>query len=374
MLSPNRVLFMAATLFAFVFVSGPAWAQSGCVCAECGRACNQIQTQGHRPGCSSYVAPKSAPGHNGSGYGAGGHRGGYNPQAMMMQSIMAPLFSAMFAPSPSGPSPAERAAAEQQRAEAEKQRQAAEKAKNEALQKWAKAQSDEEIRKQVEQQEKLKQGEKVLSQMQSAGGGGKLEPFSFGNPKLELQPIEQSGLPTAHLSEFEKLMCSSFFANMGKQASSPVDAKFYADQAERTMSGQPTYIECRAPKASNSAMAARTKAVKKVYEEAALKIQELDKIEPKLSEANEKLAAATTRKDEAAAKVKELETRTAETPPEQKDEVDDLVARAQQELQDAEKEAGDAQKTQQNLLEKKSRIESDLNNMKSKMQAGLQSE
>ena len=97
---------------------------------------------------------------------------GFSPQAMMMQSIMAPMFSAMFSPPPSGPSPAERAAAEQQRAEAEKQRQAAEKAKNEAIKKWAKAQSDEEIRKQVEQQERLKQGEKVLSQMQTVGGRG----------------------------------------------------------------------------------------------------------------------------------------------------------------------------------------------------------
>jgi hypothetical protein len=284
---------------------------------------------------------------------------------MMMQAIMQPMFNNLFNPQPSGSDA-------QQRAEAEKQRQAAEKAKNEALQKWAKAQSDEEIRKQVEQQEKLKRGEKVLSQMQPVGGG-KLEPFSFGSPKLELQPIERAGFPPP-AGEFDKLMCSAFFSNMAKQSGSAVDAKFYSDQAERVMAGQPTYIECRVPKTSGAAMAAKTKAARKIYEEANLKIQELDKIEPQLSEANEKVAAATSKKEEAATKVKELEARAAETPAEQKPEVDDLTAKAMKELADAEKELGQAEQSQKELAEKKTRIENDLNGMKSKMQAGLQAE
>jgi hypothetical protein len=364
MLAPNRVLALIAILLAPIFVSAFAWAQPSnynCACATCGRACDAIRTQGHRPGYTCYVAPKPSPGQSGGGY-----HPGYSPQAMMMQAIMQPMFNNLFSPQPSGSD-------EQQRAEAEKQRQAAEKAKNDALQKWAKAQSDEEIRKQVEQQEKLKRGEKVLSQMQPVGGG-KLEPFSFGSPKLELQPIETAGFPTARLSDFDKLMCSAFFSNMARQSSSAVDARFYADQAERSMNGQPTYIECRVPKASGEAMAARTKAAKKIYEEANLKIQELDKIEIKLSEASEKVSAATSKKDEAATKVKELEARAAETPAEQKTEVDDLTAKAMKELADAEKELGQAEQSQKELAEKKTRIENDLNGMKSKMQAGLPTE
>jgi hypothetical protein len=288
---------------------------------------------------------------------------------MMMQAIMQPMFNNLFNP----PSAGSNAQAKKAREEAEKARAAAEAAKREALAKWAKAQSDEEIRKEVERQDKIRKGEKVLSQMQTVGGG-KLEPFSFSNPKLEIQPIDRGGFQTAGLDNFERLMCAAFFSDLGKRSSTALDAKFYSDQAERVMSGQPTHIECRVPKPSGAALAARTKAVKKIYEEANIKIGELDKIEIKLTEANEKVAAATTKKEEAASKVKELEARAAENPPEQKEENDDLVARAQKELEDAEKEAGDAQRAQQDLTEKKSRIENDLNAMKSKMQAGLQAE
>jgi hypothetical protein len=365
--------FQFLTVLLLVLATGAfsltdALAQSNCVCAICNRSCSQVSSQGHRPGYSCYVAPKASPGQS-----VGVPLPGLSPQAMMMQMIMQPFFNNLLDPDTSGSDEQQRAEAEKQRAEVEKQRQAADKAKNDALHKWAKAQSDEEIRKQVEQQEKLKRGEKVLSQMQPVGGG-KLEPLSFGSPKLEIQPIERAGFQTAQLSEFDKLMCSAFFSNMAKQSGSAVDAKFYADQAERVMSGQSTYIECRVPKASSEAMAASTKAAKKIYEEANLKIQELDKVEVKLAEANEKVAATTSRKDEAATKVKELEARAAEAVPEQKDEADDLVARAQKELQDAEKEVGEAQKSQKDLSDKKSRIENDLNGMKSKMRAGLQAE
>jgi hypothetical protein len=287
---------------------------------------------------------------------------------MMMQAIMQPMFNNLFNPpaSSGGLTQEQLKQIEHQRIEAEQARQAAEKAKNDALQKWAKAQSDEEIRKQVEQQEKIRRGEKVLSRMQTVGGGGgKLEPFSFGSPKLEIQPIERAGFPPP-AGEFDKLMCSAFFSNMAKQSGSAVDAKFYSDQAERVMAGQPTYIECRVPKTSGAAMAARTKAAKKIYEDANLKIQELDKIETKLSEASEKVAAATNKKDAAATKVKELEARAAETPAEQKPEVDDLTAKAMKELADAEKELGQAQQSQKDLADKKGQIENDLNSMKRK--------
>jgi hypothetical protein len=273
---------------------------------------------------------------------------------MMMQAIMQPMFNSLFnPPAPSGGLTQEQIKqAEQQRIAAEQARAAAEKAKNEALQKWAMAQSDDEIRRQVEQQEKLKRGEKVASQMQSVGGG-KLEPFSFGGGKLELQPIDRGGFPTAQYDDFERLMCSTFFSNIGKQSKTAVDAKFYSDQAERVMSGQSTDIECQLPKTSGKEMAARTKTVKKLYEEATVKIQELDKIDTGLSEANEKLTAATGKQEKATTKVKELEDRAAEAPPEQKEEIDELKALAEKELRDANEEAAGAQKAQQDLLEKK---------------------
>ncbi len=303
MLAPNRVLALIVILLAPIFVSAFAWAQShNCVCAECNRSCDLIRTQGHAISCSSYVAPKSSSG----SVGVGPHYG-YSPQTMMMQAIMKPMFKSLFNPPSAGSSEE----AEKARQEAEKARAAA--AKREALAKWAKAQSDESIRKEVERQEKIKQGEKVLSQMQPVRGG-KLEPFSFSNPKLEIQSIDHGGFATAKLDTFERLMCAAFFSDIGKRSSTALDAKFYSDKAERVMNGEPTHIECRVPKTSGAAIAAKTKAVKKIYEEANIQIGELDRIEIKLTEANGKVAAATAKKEEAASKVKKLEARAAESP------------------------------------------------------------
>jgi hypothetical protein len=348
-------------------VGPPAFGQSGCVCAECGRSCDSIRTQGHARGCSSYVAPKSAPS------GGSGTRYGYSPQAMMMQAIMQPLLNNLFAPpgATSGQSAEQQRQQEQQRIEAEKARQAAENAKKAALQSWAKAQSDEELRKKVEQEQKLQQGQKVLSQMQPVGGAGKLEPFSFGSPKLEMEPVGQAGFPTAHLSEWDRLLCSNYFSTLAGQSTKEVDIRFYGDQAQRAMSGEPTFIECKVPKATTEHIAAKTKAAQKMFEEINVKFQSLQEADLKLSEAKEKVAAATTQKEGAAKQINELEARAAAAPAEEKPEVDDLLAQAQKQLQDAEQELGQSKQMEKEASDKKGRLENELNSMKSKMQADL---
>ena len=170
-------------------------------------------------------------------------------------------------------------------------------------------------------------------------------------------------------------MCSAFFSNMAKQSGSAVDAKFYSDQAERVMAGQPTYIECRVPKTSGEAMAARTKAAKKIYEAANLASRSLTRSRPSFPRQARRLPQRQAKKKRRQQRSRSLRPAPPqETPAEQKPEVDDLTAKAMKELADAEKELGQAQQSQKELADKKGQIENDLNSMKSKMQASKQGE
>jgi hypothetical protein len=289
---------------------------------------------------------------------------------MMMQAIMAPMLSSLFAPPapPSGPSPEELKRQEIARQQAEAARIAAENAKKAALDAWVKAQSDDALRRQAEQEGKIKRGQEVHSQMQALSGG-KLEPFSFGSPKLELAPVSSGSFPTAGLNEFDKLMCSAFFSNMAQKATSSVDARFYADQAQLVMSGHPTYVDCKIPKASSEKMADRSKALKKTYETMNLKFKDLEGLQLRLDEVKQKVAAAETRKEQAAASLAEVEKRAASAPSEQKEEIDDLTAKAMKELAEAEKELGDAKNAEQVTNNKMAKLEGEIMQLRANVEA-----
>ena len=208
---------------------------------------------------------------------------------------------------------------------------------------------------------------KVLSQMQTVGGG-KLEPFSFGNPKLDLKPIGQTY--PAPSTAWEQALCAAYFSNMAKQSTKDVDARFYADQAESVMFGGSTYVECKIPKVSNEKLAKRMEEVRKIYDEMNVKIKDLQDIEYKISESKEKIKNAELKKEEATTKLNELQNRAVTAKPEEKAEVEDLAAMAQKQLQDAEQELDQAKQSENDMIKEKEKAENELKNMNAKIQAG----
>lgn len=297
---------------------------------------------------------------------SGGYYGG-SPQQQMMQSIFAPLFQNLFAPPPDTSAQDEIA-----RQNAIKRQQEEEQKKRAAIQRWLDIQNEDAMKKQMEDEAKRKQGEKVLSQMQTVGGGGKLEPFSFGNPKLDLKPISQNTYPNTRLTTWERLLCSAYFSNMAKQSTKDVDARFYGDQAQRVTLGEPTYLECRIPQVSNEKLAKKMEEVKKVYDEMNVKIKDLQDIEYKISESKEKIKNAELKKEEATAKLNELQNRAATAKPEEKAEVDDLVRQAMEQEQIADQQLNQTKQSESEYLNKKEQIVNELENMKSQMQANIQ--
>jgi hypothetical protein len=283
----------------------------------------------------------------------------------MMESILQPFFNSLFAPSDDS----EQEQLEQQ----EKQKQLVEeKAKKDAMQRWQQLQSDEDLKKKMDEAAQIEQGKNVLSKMQTVGSGGKLEPFSVGNPKLDLKPISQNMYPTSGYTQWQRLLCSAYFSNMARQSTKDVDARFYADQAQRVMSGEPTYLECKIPQVSNEKMAKRMEEVKKGYDEMNIKIKDLQEIEYKLTETQEKIKDVELKKEKVTVQINELQTRAADAKPEEKDEMDELLRQAQKLSQDADQELNQTKQSESEYLNKKVQTENELNKLKFQIQGKIQ--
>lgn len=353
-------LFVTLLVLAELIISPTTvLAQSNCVCAICGRSCDEVSRSGHKSGYSCYVAKKPTPG------SSGGYSGG-SPQQQIQQMIFQSFFDSLFAP------PDTSVQDEIARQNAIKQQQVAEQAKRTAIQAWIDLQNKEDLQRKMVQNAKIEQGEKMLSQMQTVGGSGKLEPFSFGNPKLELKPISQNTYPNTRLTTWERLLCSAYFSNLAKQSTKDVDARFYGDQAQRVTLGEPTYLECRIPQVSNEKLAKRMEEVKKIYGDMNVKMKDLQDIEAKLTETREKIKNAEIKKEEATAKLAEIQKRAATASSEEKAEVDDLIRQAMEQEQIADQQLNQSKESERDDLAKKEQLENELENMKSRMQAKIQ--
>jgi hypothetical protein len=91
-------------------------------------------------------------------------------------------------------------------------------------------------------------------------------------------------------------------------------------------------------------------------------------------ETREKIKDAELKKEEATAKLNELQNRAATAKPEEKAEVDDLVRQAQEQSQIADQQLNQAKESEKNDLAKKEQLENELENMKSQMQAKIQAD
>jgi len=280
-----------------------------------------------------------------------------NPEMQLVQTLIESLFDAAF-----------KKPGNSQQQMSDPNEQAEAQHKKEALQRWLDFQATEAMKKEAE---KTKQGEDLLSQMETVGNGDELQlqPFSMGNPKLDMQPISQTSYPTSKYTEWKRLLCSAYFSDLAKKSTNDVDARFYADQAERVMAGEPTYIECRIPKVSDE-KAKRMEEVKILYNEMNVKFKDLQYIESKLQETRDTIKKAELKKDAVNTRINEIRNRTANV--EEKSNVDSLLIQAQKELADADNEIRLAKNAEGEFLSKKSNSENDLNDLKTRIQGKIQ--
>jgi chromosome segregation ATPase len=96
----------------------------------------------------------------------------------------------------------------------------------------------------------------------------------------------------------------------------------------------------------------------------------LQDIGNKLVDTQEKIKDAELKKEDATVKLKSLQARTTTAKPEEKQETDKLIAEAQALLQSAEDELTKAKQTESEMLKEKEKVENEIKNMETKMQAG----
>ncbi len=282
----------------------------------------------------------------------------------VMEAAIGAIFSDLFGEQ-------DKAKNEQLRQQQEMARIAAEQASEQARQKglmdWQQRQAEGEAKGKSEQQAKVDSGNRLLSQMQTIGGGNATQPFGTGSARLDLKPISQNTYPSSKYTDLQRMMCSAYFSNLAKKTSNNEDMRFYADQAQRVMSGEPTYLECRMPKVSNVEIAKRMDEIKNTYERMGEVNNRIEDIDVKLTETKDKITAAEAKKEQAAATVSELQSRSATATPEEKNEIDDLLRQAQMLSQQIDQQIQQAKQEDIDLQNKKEQAEKEFNTMKTQL-------
>lgn len=322
------------------------------------------------------------------GSGGGSVNSGGSQNIQMMRSILQPFFNNLFAP------PDNSGRYEIEKQNAIERQQGEEKQKLAARQAWVDLQNTEASKRKMEDTQKQAAGQELLVKMGSVGGSLPTSELKFKtigtdffstgkSSEIQFQPIGTDRYPTSDFSEAKRLLGSTYFLGNALDAARNGDyesARFFGEQADKVMTGQPTDVKCGFPAMPDVPEPSDPKKVDANKQKLANllsnfkeDVKSLQDIEYKISESKEKIKNAELKKEEATTRVDELHNRAATAKPEEQAEVDDLAKQAQKQLQDAAKELDQAKQFQSDELAKKEKLENELDNMRTQqatMQAG----
>lgn len=296
--------------------------------------------------------------------GVGGRTSGsskYNANNAIKMQFMEAAIGALFKDLFAEPDESKN---EQLRQQQELTRIAEEEKRQKSLHDWERMKSEAEAKIKLGQDDKINQGNRLLSQMQTIGGGNATQPFGVGSAKLDLKPISQNTFPSSHYSEMQRLMCSAYFSNLAKKTANNTDMRFYADQAQRVMSGEPTYLECRMPTVSNVTITKRMDEIKKIYEQMGEVNNRIQDIEIKLTKTKVKITAAETKKEQITTTLNELQNRGASATQEEKNEIDELLRQAKIQSEQINQQIQQAKQEDTDLQKERELAENEFNTMK----------
>lgn len=305
-------------------------------------------------------------------------RGGYGSSEDFAMQMFGSLFSSLFQAALAPPQ-VDHAYQQQllrQQEEARKKQEALKK--KQAMKEYQDLLRKEEARMAREKAEKKKRGQELLAGMNRIGGG-KLEPFTWGTPKLDTAPIGAGIYDTSGLTSWQRLLCSAYFSTKALDASrggDPEGAVFMNAQSDKVTAGAMTEVECQLPGLQqladiqrqnfqqNNRMAAMVKLLPVVQE----KVKNLQQIEMKLHEAKEEKKEAKIKLEEAESKVEEAEVQaeSAQTP-EKKTEADDLLAQALALKDEASGEVEKAEDEERKFAEAREKQRAELKGIQEKM-------
>ncbi len=271
-------LFISLSVFVGSAIS-PAtiFAQDDCVCAICGRPCNDIPTLGHIPGYSCYVETKSNQGNSNQGSSANVPTGGsQSMDQMIATTIMQSLLNSIF--SPPAPSPG----------------------KSPAQLKLEQEQRDKEIQKRMMQWNADR--DRIAAQLMG-------RPAATG--QLDLKPVPSAPVHRPGNSAWEQLNASSWLSGKAGEAAIEgdlVEASFLSDQAFQAAIGAPLLVKVPSAPPQPASFSSPDNA--QVYKGFIIAINEQTK---KVVDANREVKGAAEKRKQAEITVAENEKRVEET-------------------------------------------------------------
>jgi len=264
------------------------------------------------------------------------------------------------------------------------------KKKKEAMKKQAaenlkKLKKQEEANKVKEEERKREKGRELLAKMGSLDDG-KLEPFKWDTPELEIKPVGTGAYDTSGYTSWQRMLCAAYFSGKALDASRGGHAEgaaFMNTQADKVTAGEMTDMECQLPALQQLGDAQREnlKQNKRLTEMVKLlptiqgKVKHLQEIEIKLGEAKKERADAEEKFETAKVKIGEAKVLVESAPtPEEKTEAEDLLQQALALQDEASAEIEKAKQEEKEFAKIQEKDLSELNNLKEKLNKGTTSE
>ena len=266
----------------------------------------------------------------------------------------------------------------QQKIAAKKKKEAK---KKQALEQWKNLQKEEETRKAGEEEKMRTKGRDLLAKMGSLDDR-KLEPFKWDTPELKVKPVGTGAYDTSGYTSWQRLLCAAYFSGKALDASRCGDAEgaaFMNTQADRVTAGEMTDVACQLPglqqlgdiQRQNLKQNKRLTEMIKLLPTIQEKVERLQEIEIKLSEAKKERADTEGKLEDANVKVEkaEMQAKSAQTP-EEETEADDLLQQALALQDEAEAQVDRAKQKEEEYAKIKEADLGELKDLKEKLNNG----
>ncbi len=341
-----------------------------------------------QPDCTSVGSAPAAP-------WSGGHYSSKATMQMFAAQMVGDMIGQIIA-SAFAPPKVDQAALAAQKAQEEAAKKKAEEEKKMLLAAWKARQ--EQAAKEAQQQhaQNVQAGNDLLSQMQSIGGTSPsaapltVEPVAgaFGTLQLkpmgassgaEFKPMSSATYDTSGLKDWQRALCAAYLSQSALSVvrTDPEQARYFDDQAQLAMSGQPIGVACNFPKiadspqptASGPSMEKSIQAMNIVQEKA----RDLQGIETKLQKAQSDKQQAQSKQQEAEQALAQAQAQKTQAKPDDAAllaEIERKIGEAQCQLNDANNKLDALDKETNDLNQQKESIRQELLNVQQQMQGG----
>ena len=257
-----------------------------------------------------------------------------------------------------------------------------------ALAEWKAQQNKAAKNQQLEQDQRLQQGEALLAEMHDGEGStsagspeGKLEGFKWDTPSSDKTISSSLGsgrYDTSGLKSAQRLACAADFSKKAQavQDSNPEQARFFNDQAAKVSAGEAVEVACSfppMPAVPEPVVSAQMQQTEKNIQTVQLDIKELQGIESKVQKVESDKSAAQATIQQAEAARQQAEADMASAKPEDAALLAEIMRRqaeAQAQLDDANQKLKALSDQEQELSQRKEAIHQELQQIKQQNSSG----